>query len=78
MIEPKGIVLEPDAKNTGPAVLAASLLAADWFKEANILVCPSDHLISNNEMFYDAMQKAFDGLEFEKIFTFGVKINSPI
>lgn len=76
-IEPTGIVLEPEAKNTGPAVLAASLLAADWFKDAEIVVCPSDHLISNNEMFFDAMQKAFDGLELEKILTFGVKINSP-
>lgn len=65
------IIAEPVARNTGPAVLSAALLAARSEPDALILVCPSDHVIAGdlNARVREAMTAASDGL----IVTFGIK-----
>lgn len=71
-IEPGPILLEPESKNTAPAILAATLYAYQNDKEAILLVAPSDHLIPNIAAFHSAvnlgLKEVYDG----KIITFGI------
>jgi His/Glu/Gln/Arg/opine family amino acid ABC transporter permease subunit len=68
------IIAEPVARNTGPAVLAAALLASRTDPDALILICPSDHVISGdlNGRVRESMKAANDGL----IVTFQVTVFS--
>ncbi len=65
------IIAEPVARNTGPAVLSAALLASRTDPDALILVCPSDHVIGGdlNARVRETIKAASDGL----IVTFGIK-----
>lgn len=76
-ISAKAILIEPDSKNTAPAVLAATLYAGNIADDAIILVMPSDHVIPNTEAFratiLKAKQAALDGY----IVTFGIKPTGP-
>ena len=56
-IDPGQIVIEPDGKNTGPAVLAASLFAHSKNPNAVLLVAPCDHLITEKIAFHEAILK---------------------
>ena len=50
-INPGPILIEPEAKNTAPAILAASFEALKKDENAILLVCPSDHVISDLDSF---------------------------
>jgi len=68
------ILIEPESKNTAPAIAWA---IRDLQDDDIILVAPSDHLIAPEEKFYKAVQEAkllaMDG----KIVTFGVRPTRP-
>lgn len=51
-IQPGCILIEPEGKNTAPAVLAASLFAFERDAEAILLVAPSDHVIPDVQEFH--------------------------
>ena len=44
-LDPGSIIIEPEVKNTAPAILAASLFLYSKDPEAVLLVAPSDHII---------------------------------
>ena len=71
------ILIEPKAKNTAPAILAASLLASRKDREAKLLVVPSDHIISNNDAFHEAIKIGLECVKEGKIVTFGIKPHYP-
>ncbi len=71
-VEPMAIIIEPDIKNTAPAILAASLYASQEFPNANLLVCPSDHLIDDSEVFYDSIRSGFQQAKRGRLVTFGI------
>lgn len=71
------ILIEPDAKNTGPAILAASLVAQRNDSDAIVLVMPSDHVIKNNETFFHAVDVAREAAQDGSLITFGVKPTRP-
>ena len=54
-IAPAGIVLEPVARNTAPALAAAALAIAEKDARAVMLVLPADHLIADLEKFGQAI-----------------------
>lgn len=54
--EPGAILLEPQGRNTAPAIALAALAARD--ADAVLLVMPSDHLIQNTAAFHDAIARA--------------------
>ncbi|MGJ8547381.1 MAG: mannose-1-phosphate guanylyltransferase/mannose-6-phosphate isomerase [Sulfitobacter sp.] len=54
-IDPGPVLIEPQARNTGPAVLAAALYAAAQDPEALLLVAPSDHVIEDIPAFHAAI-----------------------
>lgn len=54
-IDPGPILIEPEGRNTAPAVLAAALYAAARDPEAVLLVAPSDHIIADIPAFHTAI-----------------------
>ena len=76
-IDPAAILIEPDARNTAPAVLAAalSLLASD--QEALVLVMPTDHAIPDAAAFREAVATGIPRAMAGKIVTFGIQPDRP-
>ena len=54
-IDPGPILIEPEARNTAAAVLAASIFANSKDENAVLLVAPSDHVITDTEDFHTAI-----------------------
>ncbi|HEY4555299.1 MAG TPA: mannose-1-phosphate guanylyltransferase/mannose-6-phosphate isomerase [Lysobacter sp.] len=54
-VENGGILLEPAARNTAPAIALAALHALSRDPEATLLVLPADHLIENEIAFREAV-----------------------
>jgi mannose-1-phosphate guanylyltransferase/mannose-6-phosphate isomerase len=77
-IKPTGILLEPEGRNTAPAVAAAAhfLLARD--KEAVMLVLPADHVIIDTAAFHAAVSRALEvALGQGALVTFGIDPTGP-
>lgn len=70
---------EPAQRNTGPAIAIglAQLLFNGADKKDLILVCPSDHLITNTMAFTAAFKKGLEATHHGKIVTFGIPAISP-
>ena len=71
-IDPGAILIEPEAKNTAPAILAACVHSLKNDPDAVLLVAPSDHVIPEIEAFHLAVQKGLDQVEKGKLVTFGI------
>ena len=69
---PLTIVLEPEPKNTAPAVALGALTALEKDENAELLVLPSDHIISDIGAFEKAFGKAISLAKRDKLVTFGV------
>ncbi|MBL8561690.1 MAG: mannose-1-phosphate guanylyltransferase/mannose-6-phosphate isomerase [Gemmobacter sp.] len=76
-IDPGAILIEPSARNTAPAVLAAVLHVAATDPEALLLVAPSDHAISNPEAFRAAVARGVPAAQAGQIVTFGITPTHP-
>ncbi len=70
------IVLEPQARDTGPAILTAALLLKDK-PDALMLVAPSDHLIEDSGAFLDAIKIGAKAAEANALVTFGITPDAP-
>ena len=68
----KGIIIEPEGRNTAPAVTLASLKIINDYKDATILVLPADHLIEDLQAFHKALKIAKDLAEENNLITFGI------
>jgi len=71
------ILIEPSARNTAPAVLAAALVIAKEDPQAILLFAPSDHVISNSTAFQDAVRSGLAAVEAGQIVTFGIAPTAP-
>jgi len=76
-IDPGPVLIEPEGRNTAPAVLAASIFARKTDPEAVLLIAPSDHVIPDTEAFHAAVAKGLSEIEAGKIVTFGITPNRP-
>lgn len=72
-VEPTAILIEPEARNTAPAILAAALHLIKSDPDAIMLVAPSDHVVPNSAAFRDAVFAGLPFAEGGKIVTFGIK-----
>lgn len=71
-------ILEPFGKNTAAAITATALFLENRFgSEAIMLVCPSDHLISDKKAFSEDVDKAISLAHEKKLVTFGIKPTAP-
>ena len=71
-IDSAHILIEPEAKNTAPAILAASIHAYLNNPEAILLVAPSDHIIPDEYAFHVAVKTGLKHVFSGKLVTFGV------
>ena len=72
-IDPGAILIEPAARNTAPAVLAATLHLAANDPDALILVAPSDHAIPDSAAFRECVRRAVPAAKAGRIVTFGIR-----
>ncbi|MCD0504884.1 mannose-1-phosphate guanylyltransferase/mannose-6-phosphate isomerase [Bordetella petrii] len=74
----RGFILEPEGRNTAPALAAAALSAkARHGEQAVLLVLSADHLISDSQAFAAAVAQAVELARQGKVVTFGIKPDSP-
>lgn len=71
------ILVEPEPRNTAPAVLAAALHLIGQRGDAMVLVAPSDHAIPDAESFRAAVTAALPAAEQGSIITFGISPSWP-
>lgn len=71
-------LLEPQGRNTAPAIAAAALdVRCRYGDEMPMLILAADHLISQPEAFAAAVDLALKEAEKDKLVTFGIKPSSP-
>lgn len=72
------VLLEPARKNTAPCVAYASYKIYSLNKDANIVVAPSDHLITKEDTFIRAIQSSLKKAKSEDcLVTLGIKPSRP-
>ena len=76
-IDPGPILIEPEAKNTAAAILAASIFVHSKDENAVLLVAPSDHVIPGTDDFHAAIKVGLSHVQNQKMVTFGIKPTHP-
>ncbi len=71
------IILEPVARNTAPAIAAATLSIAATDPDALLLVLPSDHVVTDQKGFLDAVAIAAEAARSGGLVTFGMTPTKP-
>ena len=72
-IDPEAILIEPEGRNTAPAILAAAVHLAKRQPDAVMLVAPSDHVITDKEAFHEAVAKGLTATAKGDLVTFGIQ-----
>lgn len=70
-------LIEPEGRNTAPAVLASALWAAERDPDAILIVAPSDHVIPDAAAFRHAVAAAVPSARAGRIVTFGITPTRP-
>lgn len=70
---PAAVLIEPAARNTAPAILAAALEVEARAPGALVLVAPSDQVIPDDARFRTAVQAAIPDAETSRLVTFGIR-----
>jgi len=76
-ISPNAIMLEPVARNTAPAIIAAALKIYHTHPDALMLVLPSDHVIEDAAAFREAIKKCAAAARNGYLATFGITPDRP-
>ena len=76
-IDPGAILIEPEGRNTAPAILAAALFEYQINPDAILVVAPSDHVITNVNAFQLAIEEAYKVALNGQLVTFGIKPTHP-
>lgn len=75
--EHQGIILEPCARDTAPAICLAALHALKSNKDELLLILPADHVISDISSFQHTLYEARVMAEKGYLVTFGIKPTRP-
>jgi len=76
-VQPLGILLEPEGRNTAPAVAAAAHYLKAIDPEAVMLVLPADHVIADAAAFHSAIARAANLVQHGALATFGIVPTGP-
>lgn len=71
------LLLEPEPRNTAPALAAAALLAQEADPGACLLALPSDHAMAEPESFLELVAVALPAARSGRLVTFGVPPSRP-
>ncbi len=66
-------LIEPQGRNTAPAILAGALMLEAQSPGALMLVAPSDHVIPDAAQFRDTVQAATEAAQAGQLVTFGIR-----
>ena len=72
-IDAQAVLIEPEGRNTAPAVLAAALWLEKTDPEALMLVAPSDHVVPDAEAFRTAVEAGAEAARAGRLVTFGIR-----
>lgn len=70
---PAATLIEPEGRNTAPAILASALVLEERHPGALMLVAPSDHVIPDIAHFRETVMAAADAAQSGQIVTFGIR-----
>lgn len=76
-IDPAAILIEPQSRNTAPAILAAALWLEKEDPDTLMLVAPSDHVVPDADQFRDAVASGVSAAEAGQLVTFGITPTYP-
>ncbi len=76
-IDPGAVLIEPEGRNTAPAILAAALYLLAQDQDAVLLVLPSDHNVPDAAHFSDTVQKGMAAALDGDLVTFGIQPIRP-
>lgn len=77
-IDPGPILIEPEGRNTAPAILAAALFLQERDPDAVMLVAPSDHVVPDVAGFQEAVSEGLrEVVEEHRLVTFGITPDRP-
>lgn len=71
------VLIEPEGRNTAPAILAAALVLAARAPGALMLVAPSDHVIPDTDAFQAAIAEGVPAARSGQLVTFGIRPTAP-
>jgi mannose-1-phosphate guanylyltransferase/mannose-6-phosphate isomerase len=74
---PEAIFIEPEPRDTAPAVLIAALFLQASDPDGLMLIAPADHAIPDTDAFRAAIEAAKDAAEAGSIVTFGITPDRP-
>jgi mannose-1-phosphate guanylyltransferase len=79
MLKPNQVLCEPARRNTAPCIAYAAYHIQSHCKEANIVVTPADHLVTNEVEFQRIIRLGFDFLAKNQnaLMTIGIKPSRP-
>ena len=75
--EPEAIMLEPEGRNTAPALTIAALYLADKDPDAVMVAMPADHVIPDAAAFTATVEKAGQLAAAGFLVTFGIVADKP-
>jgi mannose-1-phosphate guanylyltransferase/mannose-6-phosphate isomerase len=70
-------IVEPEGKNTAPAIALVAFKLFKKNKNAILLVLPSDHFVKDPSHFIETMKRAVPQAQKGRIITFGIKPSKP-
>ena len=76
-VDPGAILIEPEGRNTAPAVLAAALQLEQGDPDGMMLVAPSDHVVPDPEAFRRAVLAGLPAARAGRLVTFGILPTHP-
>lgn len=76
-VESATIILEPCGRNTAPAAAVAALASSRNGDDPLMLILPSDHVVSDEEAFRNAVDVAVPLAQAGRLITFGVRPQTP-
>ncbi len=77
-LELSGVLLEPVARNTTPAIAAAAFFVAGRFGPETVLhVLPSDHSVATDANYWQSVDRAAGAARAGRLVTFGIAPTAP-
>ena len=75
----RNIIVEPEGRNTSPCIALSAMVIDRYYKNSNMVVLPSDHLINDEEEFRNTLLAADSFIEEkdEAIVTLGMNPSRP-
>ena len=75
----QNIIIEPEGRNTAPCIALSAFVIKKYYKDANMIVLPSDHLISDEDEFRNVIKNADEFVKANKeaIITLGMEPTRP-